>query len=215
MAGAINDKQSVDESSLSDVAIRVENMHIEPVPSPEPILGVQADENVHQDAEEPEGGHHRQSRDSDDAVVAEFSNNRRPGRRFEAMPAVVVQADAPSRYAGNSRAELSVWYEEAKDFRERRSQLGEYVTWRSLIAPEKLIYIAYYGFPGEEYEVSLLTDAVIQRWIHTELRQEADHFYLIQAAMAKLKMVPTPGVPLNGVEKFMQEFEDIIQRHRL
>ncbi|KMS65202.1 hypothetical protein BVRB_038380 [Beta vulgaris subsp. vulgaris] len=33
--------------------------------------------------------------------------------------------------------------------------------------------------------------------------------------MAKLKMVPTPGVPLNGVEKFMQEFEDIIQRHRL
>ncbi|KMS94592.1 hypothetical protein BVRB_019850 [Beta vulgaris subsp. vulgaris] len=63
MAGAINDKQYVDESSLSDVAIGVENMHIEPVPAPEPVLHAQSDENVRQDdhVDEPEDGPHRQS----------------------------------------------------------------------------------------------------------------------------------------------------------
>ena len=68
-----------------------------------------------------------------------------------------------------------------------------------MIAPEKLCYIAQWGF-DPPLEVSLLCDQVLVDWIHKELAVEPKLVYRVDSTMSELKMRWTPGVPLDGVE---------------
>ena len=147
----------------------------------------------------------------EDHQRTQASEDRRP----ETINAVVVNQDVAPVYTGNSRQELAAWYAKAKIHRERRSEAGCLIPWRTLISHEKLCFIANYGFE-KILEVSLLTDGVLEGWIQRELDvSPKDSVYQITSALTDLKMEFTPGCPLTGVEKFFQSFEDIIQKHRL
>jgi len=128
--------------------------------------------------------------------------------------AVVLGSDLQV-YIGNSRAELATWYIQAKKHYDRMMKSGTPITWRSLIHPDKLCYIASWGLENP-IEVSLLTDRQITLWIGQQIEagslEQINH---IQAAMVWLKMEFTPGIPQSGVEKFVQDFESIHQKYRM
>ena len=126
----------------------------------------------------------------------------------------VTQDNPPPAYKGNSRQELAQWYKDAKEFYDRRVRICNPVTWRSLISPEKLQYIAAWGLDNP-LDVSLLTDHIISTWIGRELAVEPKQAHRIQAVLCGLKMRWTAGVPLDGVEELVQEFENMLHNHGL
>ena len=128
--------------------------------------------------------------------------------------AVVLGSDLQV-YNGNSRAELATWHIQAKEHYDRMMKTGTPITWRSLIHPDKLCYIASWGLDNP-VEVSLLTDQILTQWIGQQLQpddgEEVNH---IHAAMATLRMEFTPGLPQSGVEKFIQDCENMLQKYQL
>jgi len=129
--------------------------------------------------------------------------------------ALVINQETPPLYNGNSRAELAAWYIQAKDYYNRMIASGNAIPLRALFHPEKLCYIANWEL-DEHMEVSLLTDEILSTYVGRQLAQEStDSVNHVQAAMASLKMEFTPGMPLSGVEKFMQSFEKNLQRCQL
>src|SRR5690242_11927899 len=123
-------------------------------------------------------------------------------KRCEIYNAVVINRETPPVYNGNSRAELSSWYVRAKEYYDRMVKSQSPVTLRSLFHPDKLLYIASWGF-DQPTEVSLLTAQVLSRWVAQQLNEDGgESVNHIQAAMASLRMEFTPGIPQSGVEKF-------------
>lgn len=149
-------------------------------------------------------------------VAPKHSEKDADGPHLEGIyNAVVINRETPPVYNGNSRAELASWYVRAKDYYNRMAKCQSPVPWRLLFHPEKLLYIANWGLP-EPSEVSLLTDRVLSDWIEGQLTTESGEVVNhIQAAMASLKMEFTPGIPQSGVEKFFQNFENILQKYHL
>ena len=103
----------------------------------------------------------------------------------------------------------------AKDYYDRMVKSQSPVTLRSLFHPDKLLYIASWGF-DQPTEVSLLTDQVLSRWVAQQLNEDGgESVNHIQAAMASLRMEFTPGIPQSGVEKFIQSFENTLHKYHL
>ena len=149
------------------------------------------------------------------AVDGADNQGLRPDAAVENVINTVVFNEELPQYNGNSRSELATWYLKAKDDYDRRVKNRMPIAWRELFKPEKLCYIANWGLENP-VEVSLLTDQILTQWIGQQLQpddgEEVNH---IHAAMATLRMEFTPGLPQSGVEKFIQDCENMLQKYHL